>query len=117
MATKRHPLIRNSVDGIGVDEDNDEHCVAPEGVYVSEESVPCDPALRENLNVLFPYPEGTSSMECPVSRQEILEYLDMETVVPCEDEPASLTFVRNGALASAMCWLWSTGIVMEKSTM
>jgi hypothetical protein len=69
--------------------------------------LPEDPSDWEQVVVELPRLDVDSPASCPMSSDEILEYVRTESADLDEADAGRLRFVRTARFKDARCWIWS----------
>lgn len=74
---------------------------------IRREDLPADAADWKSVSVSFDRLQPDREESCPEGRDEIMEYVRMESADTDAAEDAALKFLRTARVGDASYWLWS----------
>ena len=74
---------------------------------IRRDDLPEDAADWKSVAVSLERLQPDREDSCPEDREEIMEYVRMESADADDSEETSLTFLRTARVGNASCWIWS----------
>jgi len=73
---------------------------------IPRDQLPEDAEDWKDVNIHFSFLPKNAEESCPASREEIMEYVQMESGDTDDASEESLSFVRTALVEKNECWLW-----------